>query len=155
MVDPRLAPILDAMVQRIITREYALPGEDPLPVLKRKAPIRRQQMDPRKAITVAKSSSPETVTRWTFATIRTDYLIDVTIVTPYTGPGGFPDANLDDYALWRDDLVSLFSKPPLPGADGVFDLKATPATWLTPLGENSEWDWQAVQVTASIISSNS
>lgn len=145
----RLTPILDACVSRIAALGLAVGGVT-LPVLKRKAAVRRESLDPAAMITVAKSATPETVSRWTFASKRTDYKIDVIVHSPYLGP----DDDQAPYATFRDTLADVFSRPPLPGADDVFDLRAEPADWLRPTGETTQYDWQSLAVTASVISAN-
>lgn len=145
----RLDPILDAVVQRIAGRGFAVGGVV-LPVYKRKATQRNRTLDPDRFITISKSATPEQVTRWTFGRIRTDYLIDVIVLTPHTGP----ETDQAVYAEIRDQIVTDFSRPPLPGTD-VFEMRADPADWLRPYGDaGSEWDWFACRITASVVSSN-
>ena len=145
----RITPILDAIVTKIQGLALAVGGVV-LPVLKRKAAVHRDKLDPSAMITVAKSREAEDVRRWTFRELRTDYVVDVVIHSPHTGP----DGNLSDYSRARDSLVDALSRPPLAGAPDVFDLRARPASWLQPYGEKTEWDWQALQVVASVISAN-
>ena len=146
----RVSTILAAVASEIAALRLAVGGVV-LPVLVRKAAVRRDRLDPSAMITVAKSRELETVTRWTFSELRTDYVIDVVVHSPFAGP----DAAIDDYATARDTLVDAFSRPPLAGAPLVFDLAARPAAWLQPYGEKSEYDWQAVQVIASVVTANS
>ena len=146
----RVSPILAAVVAKIQGLALAVGGVV-LPVLVRKAAVRRDRFDPSAMITVAKSRELEDVTRFSFGELRTDYVIDVVIHSPFAGP----DDGIDDYAAARDTLVDAFSRPPLVGAPLVFDLRARPAAWLQPYGEKSEYDWQAVQVIASVVTANS
>lgn len=125
-------------------------GDVAIPVLLRKFQARREASDPSVMITIAKSKTPEKVARWTFSEKRIDFLIDLTILSPYEGP----EAGLPEYTVWRDTLVDLFSKPPLTGADEVFELTAAPADFLSPPGQKIEWDVQKVEVTASIVTAN-
>lgn len=141
----RLNPILNAVLTQTAALGLAVGGVT-LPVLKRKAPTRRQKLDPRSMITVSKSDAPEQVTRRRFGLWQTAYQIDLTVVSPYTGP----DDNIDEYALCRDRLVDAFKRPPLAGAPDVFEMNAAPADWLRPYGETTEWDWQSLQITATV-----
>lgn len=141
----RIRPILLAIRAQVEAQGFTLAGYA-LPVLIRKAPVRRQTMDPARAITVSKSRTPEQVTRRRFALHQTAYAVEVTLVSPYTGPEG----DTSEQETIRDSIVDLFKGPPLAGAPEVFDLDAQPADWLTPLGETTEWDWQTVQVIATV-----
>lgn len=141
----RLTPILDAIVTQIEQRGFTIAGVV-LPVVKRKAPVRRTKLDPAAMITVSKSDTPERVVVRAFGWWHTQYLIDVTVVSPYTGP----DDNISEYATIRDSIVDDFKRPPLAGADDVFQLDCAPAAWLRPLGETTEWDWQSVQIAATV-----
>lgn len=144
----RIRPILLALKTRVEAAGFAVGGTT-LPVLLRKAPVRRQQMDPARAITISKSRTPERVSRRTFRKHQTEYVIDVTVVSPATGP----DGDTSEYEAIRDGLVDLLDRPPLPGAPDVFELDAQPASWLQPFAgaaQMSEWDWFSVQVTATV-----
>jgi hypothetical protein len=141
----RLTAILDAVVSAITGRGFTI-GGTVLPVVLRKAPVRRTKLDPAAMITVAKSDVPERVVARAFGWWHTEYLIDVTVVSPYTGP----DQSIDEYAAIRDTLVDDFKGPPLAGAPEVFQLGCAPAAWLRPLGETTEWDWQSVQIAATV-----
>jgi hypothetical protein len=148
-VSDRLGPILEAVKTKAAGLGLVLGGAAAV-VLVRKAAVRRQTMDPKHMITVSKSATPEAVSRWTFGKIRTDYRVDIVVHSPFAGP----DADQTEFIAARDTLVDAFSRPPLPGADGVFDLRAEPADWLRPFGEETQWDWQALVVTASVVSPN-
>ena len=113
----RLTPILDAIVTKILSRNFIINAAG-LSVVKRKAPIHRQKMDPKAMITVSKSAIPEVVTRRRFKLWQTAYSIDVTVVSPYTGP----DNDIEEYASIRDTLVDDFKQVPLAGAPLVFEL---------------------------------
>lgn len=141
----RLTPILDAIAAKVTAAGFALGGTT-LPVLKRKAAVRRQTLDPRAMITIAKSATAEDTTRRRVDLWQTAYVIDVIVNVPYSGP----DDDIDEYATIRDSLVDLLKRPPLAGAPEVFDMDASPADWLRPLGETTDFDWFAVQVTAIV-----
>lgn len=149
----RLNPVLDAIVSRVASITPTLPGvEGVLPVMKRKAAVRRSSMDPRAMVTVSKSSTPERVTRRRFVVEgragawQTAYRVDVIVHAPYRGP----DADQPEHALLRDRIVDLFKAPPLANAEDVFEMDAQPADWLRPMGETTEYDWQSLQVTATV-----
>jgi hypothetical protein len=141
----RLTTILDAIVAKITARGFAINGVT-LPVVKRKAPIHRQKMDPRAMITVSKSVIAELVTRRRFGLWQTAYNVDVTVVSPYTGP----DNDIQEYSTIRDTIVDDFKRVPLAGAPEVFELDCGPTDWLRPLGETTEWDWQSLVITATV-----
>jgi hypothetical protein len=141
----RLEPILAAITAELQALAFSIGGVT-LPVMQRKASVSRQKLDPRAMIAVSKSATPEAVTRRRFGLWQTAYVIDVVVLSPFTGP----DNGDDEYAVIRDSIVDAFKKPPLSGATDVFDLAAEPADWLRPYGESTEWDWQAVQVTATV-----
>lgn len=141
----RLTPVLDAMVTKIAALGFAVGGVA-LPVMKRKAAARRETMDPAAMVTVAKSATPEQTTRRRVGLWQTAYVIDVIVHSPYSGP----DDDLSAYSTIRDTLVDALKKPPLPGAPDVFDMDAAPADWLRPSGEQNEYDWQSLQVTATV-----
>jgi hypothetical protein len=141
----RLSPILAAVRTQVEALGLTL-GGDVLPVLLRRATTLRQGLDPVKAITVAKSASPERLTRRRFGLWQTEYDVDVTIIAPYPGP----DGDDSEHNAARDTIVDMFKRPPLPGAPGVFEMTCQPADWLRPTGEKSQMDWWAVVVTATV-----
>lgn len=145
----RLSPILEAVRTQTEALGLELEGEA-LPVLLRRAATRRTGLDPAAMITVAKSATPEQLSRRRFNAKRSDYRIDVVVHGPYLGPDGDTSA----YATMRDAIVDLFSKPPLAGAPAVFELRAEPADWLRPEGSSTDFDWWCVQVVASVVSAN-
>lgn len=118
-----------------------------VPVFERKPPTHRTARDPVRQITVSKADSPERVKRWSFQKDRTDYVCNIVIVTPHGGP----DADQATYAEWRQTLLDTFAKPPLTGASVVFDVKAEPLDYLPAGAAEKQWDYQAVQVTASVV----
>lgn len=140
----RLTPILSAV--RAKAESLGLPlGGVAAPVLVRKAATRRQTMDPPSMITVAKSQAAEQTTRRRWGLWQTAYVVDVVVHTPSLGP----DADQSEAIRTRDTLVDALKKPPLPGAPDVFDMSAAAADWLKP-GDDSQWDWQGLQVTATV-----
>lgn len=144
----RIRPILLALKAKVEGLGLAVGGV-PLPVLLRKAPVRRQQMDPAASITVSKSRTPEEVTRRRFGLWQTRHAFDVVVVSPATGP----DADTGEYEAVRDSLVDALKAPPLPGAPDVFEADARPADWLQPFAEagaESLYDWQSLQYFATV-----
>lgn len=141
----RIAAVLAAVRQQVEALGFTLDGVA-LPVLIRRAAHRRQTLDPRAMITVAKSGTPEQTTRRRFGLWQTAYLVDVVLHAPYLGPDGDTSA----YATMRDGIVDRFKSVPLIGAPAVFELDCQPADWLRPTGESSEFDWFACQVTATV-----
>ena len=140
----RLNPILAAVATKLEGLAFSI-GGNVLPVMQRKASVSRKKLDPRVMITVSKSATPEAVSRRRFGLWATAYVIDVVVLSPFTGP----DNGDDEYAVIRDSIVDAFKTVPL-GATDVFDLDAQPADWLRPYGEATEWDWQALQITARV-----
>lgn len=149
----RHRPILLALVSRVAGLGLQVGGVT-LPVIARKAPVRRQQMDPPAMIAVSKSRTPEQVSRRRFGLWQTRYAFDVTVVSPFGGPDAAgPDGDTTQYETIRDTLVDALKAKPLAGAPDVFDLDARPADWLQPFAEagaESQWDWQSLQVLATV-----
>ena len=141
----RLTPILAAARAKIAALNPSVGGEA-LPVLVRRAAHRRQTMDPKRMITVAKSATPEQTTRRRFGLWQTEYVIDVVLHAPYAGP----DDAADELLALRDRIVDSFKAVPLAGAPAVFEMDCQPADWMRPTGEASEWDWFACQITATV-----
>ena len=141
----RIDPVLAAVRQQVETLGFTLEGVA-LPVLIRRAAHRRQTLDPRAMITVAKSGTPEQTSRRRFGLWQTAYQIDVVLHAPYLGP----DGDTSTYSTMRDRIVDLFKSVPLIGAPAVFELDCQSADWLRPTGEQSEYDVWAAQVTATI-----
>lgn len=140
-----LTPILDAIVAKITALQLMIAGE-PVPVVKGKLLIKSGDLDRRFKIGVAKSPTPENNSRWTFRTNRIDYVIDVLMAAPYSGPY----ANLPEYTIWRDTILDVFSAPPLVGAPEVFDVTSRAGVFVGSAGESTEWDFQKVEVIASV-----
>jgi hypothetical protein len=140
----RLTPILNAARGKAESLGLMLGGVI-APVLIKKAAVRRQTMDPAAMITVAKSQTPEQVTRRRWGLWQTAYVLDLVVHVPAVGP----DADQSEAIRVRDTLVDAFKKPPLPGAPDVFEMDARPADWLQAMPE-SQWEWQALQVTATV-----
>src|SRR6478735_8328656 len=115
----RLAPVLNGIRMRV--EALALVVDDvTLPVLEMQAVSRRQTLDPRSMITVAKSATPEQTTRRRFGLWQTAYKIDVVLHAPYTAPDDVLRSRL--YSSMRDTIVDALKKPPLAGAPDVFEL---------------------------------
>jgi hypothetical protein len=144
-VADRLSPVLAAVRTQVEALGLTLAG-DALPVLLRRAAIRRQGLDPAAMVTVAKSAQPEQTTRRRFGLWATAYVIDVVVHAPYLGP----DGDVSQYATMRDTIVDLLKRPPLAGAPEVFEMDAQGADWLRPEGQKTEYDWFACQVTATV-----
>lgn len=141
----RLTPVLEAVRAKAESLGFALGGVT-LPVLLRRVAIRRQTLDAPAAITVARGAQPEQTTRRRFGLWQTAYQIDVVLHAPYLGP----DGDTSQYSTMRDGLVDAFKSVPLAGAPDVFELDAQAADWLRPEGQQTEWDWWAVEVTATV-----
>ena len=140
----RLGPIIDAVVSKIESLSLQLNGAVAL-VLARTAAIRRLDQDPPFMVTVAKSATPERTTRRRFGLWQTAYVIDVVVHSPYAGA----DDDLTEFLVARDTIVSAFLAPPLvPTA--VFEVDAQAADWLRPEGSQSEYNWQSLQITATM-----
>lgn len=143
----RTTPILLALRTKVTAAGYTIGGVT-LPVLLRKGAVRRQTLDPREMITICKSRTAEGTTRRRVGLWQTAYVFDVIVNAPYSGAEH--DDNVAEYTAIRDGLVDLLKKPPLPGAPDVFDMDAAPADWLQPFGEQTDYDWFAVTVTATV-----
>lgn len=141
----RLQPILDAIVAATSAFGFAI-GGTAFTVLKRKAAVRRETMDPPHMITVAKSARKEETSRRRVGLWQTTYYVDVVVHAPYDGPDGDQGA----HSRIRDTLVDAFKKPPLAGAPEVFEMDAQANNWLQPSGETIEYDWWALEVAATV-----
>src|SRR5262249_50923466 len=119
----------------------------PVPVLKRKAPLFHTAMGPTTFVSVTKSDRPERVTRRTFARDRVDIFWDVTLVTPHTGPEGL----LPEHADLRQQFSERFDSDPPPGVPVVFDMQIEPLEYLPVPGQEQQWDYQGVRVTTSFL----
>lgn len=118
-----------------------------LPVIETKSPRFRTGLEPPEHIAISKSEREERVTRWSFTSNRTDYFVAVTVTSPFRGP----DRDLSTYRAIRQEILDAFDRPPLTNAPNVFDLRAEPAEYLPAEGQEQQWDYQGVVITASVV----
>lgn len=147
-----LEDILAAVASRIVGLglEYDS-AEVPVDVVK--GHFQRDTLEDAVRVSVAKSTKAERYSRWSFGRKRVDYFVEVIIQAPHREPVTTfdPDKDLDQYANWRQEVMDVFDKPPLPGASDVFELTAEPLDFLDRDKQKSRWDLQGILVTASIV----
>jgi len=138
-------PIINAVVDQItqLGLEY---DNEPVIVEKVTQHQYRDTLEDLYRVTVAKSRKPEKYSRWSFSKERVDFLIEIVIQAPHTDD----IASLETYASWRERIMNLFDKPPLPGVSEVFELNASTGDFLDRPNQQSMWDLQQLEVTCSI-----
>lgn len=150
------ASVLDGILDASTLRVTGLGLSDPktgnlIPVVKRKAPSKREGLDAATQITIFRSDQAEQVQYAAFGKQFWTYLVIVAVLAP-----GNQDlaSNLDWYSKWREKikgvfLPSSFQQPPpiWPDVPQVFDVRVKPDSFLPRELMSVNYDYQALGVS--------